>query len=40
MKTDVELEDLVSVGEEDVVETRVGQADFFRKHLFVAIYAH
>ena len=40
MKTDAELEDLVSVGEEDVVETRVGHADFFRKGLFVAIYAH
>ena len=29
VKTDAELEDLVSVGEEDVVEDRVGNADFF-----------
>ena len=40
VKTDAELEDLVSVGEEDVVETRVGHADCFRKCLLVAIYAH
>ena len=40
MKTDAELEDLVSVGEEDVVETRVGHTDCFRKRLFVAIYVH
>ena len=40
MKTDAELEDLVSVGEEDVIETRVAHADCFRKCFLIAIYAH